>query len=49
MFNEHVYVLPKNEEARRNGQRGTSAQCMFTYTLDMRKQDGMVRGTISAQ
>src|SRR6266568_4916302 len=50
VLNQPVDVLPGYEKARWNGQRG--GQCsinQFTYQLEIRKRDGMVRGVVSAQ
>ena len=42
--NQQVHILPGNEKARENGQmHGQTQISKFTYFLEMRKQDGMVR------
>ena len=50
MLNQRLHVLAGNAQARWNHQR--CCQCSindFTYILKMHKQDGIVRGTVSAQ
>jgi len=50
MLNQQVHVHPGNAQRRWNRQGGS--QCSinkFTYILEMRKEDGIVRAAVSAQ
>ena len=50
VLNKQIHVLAGNAQARWNCQR--HGQCSindFTYQLEMHKQDGTIRGTVSAQ
>src|SRR6266699_1432660 len=50
VLNQPVHVLSGNEKTRWNGQRGSQCSInQFTYSLEMEKQDGIVRGAVSAQ
>ena len=50
VLNKQAHVLPENVQVRWNCQRHSQSTInKFTYILEMRKQDGIVRGVISAQ
>src|SRR6266700_3133342 len=50
VVNQPVHIRTGNQKVRWNGQRGSQCSInQFTYFLEMRKQDGMVRGAVSAQ
>ena len=47
MPKEQVHIQAGNEKARENGQMHDQSQInKFTYRLEMRKQDRMVRGMV---
>jgi len=50
VLNQQVHVQAGNAQGRWNRQSGSQYSInKFTYTLEMRKGDGIVRGTVSAQ
>ena len=48
--NQQVHIPPGNEKPKWNGKmHGQSQVNKFTYTLEMRKQNGMVRCMVRVQ
>ena len=48
--NQQVHILPGNEKTKWNGNmHGQSQINKFTYSLEMRKQNGMVRCMVTVK